>query len=118
MADAAIRIVKFLAEFALALFDVATGAIASENSLSVRLGGSYIFCTVNTRHIIGKRRVNGDFNGERLGIFVSADGDGFGKRPALGCDVDLDPNLAVCAGRNDPRQRRQLCRRAAARWPD
>jgi len=118
MADAAIRIVKFLAELALALIDVATGAITAENRLPVRQCSRDIFSAVNAGHAVGRRRVNGDFDRECFRIPVRAYGDGFGKRAALGGDVDLDPDLAVCARRDDPRQRRQLRRGATARRPD
>lgn len=103
MADGTIGIIKFLAEFTFALCDMTTSAITAENSLPVCLGGSDVLCTVNAGHGIGKSRINGDFDGERLGIFVSADGYGFGKRAALGCNVDLDSNLTVCAGCDNPR---------------
>lgn len=117
MADAAIRIVKLLAELALALIDVATGAITAENRLPVHLCSHDVLGAVNTSHAIG-RRVNGDFDGERFRIRVRAYGDGFGKRAALGGDVDLDSDLTVSARRDDPRQRRQLRRGATARRMD
>jgi len=118
MADAAIRIVKFLAEFTFALFNMTTGAISLKNRLPVRQCSRDIFSAVNAGHAVGQGRDDGDFDRECLGILVRADGYGFGKRAALGGDVDLDSNLAVGAGDDDPRQRRQLRRGAAARWPD
>ena len=106
--------IKRFAVFALAGFDVTGCAITVKNRLPVGLGHLQSARAIGLGLVRGHRWQNVDFEDEPFAALVGLDIDRLDLRSAFSSQVDCEAKLSVGAGGNDPRQRRQLCRGAAA----
>jgi len=114
VADGADGVVKRLAVFAHAGFDVAGRAITLKNGLPVGFGHFQGMRAVGFGLDWNHRRQNVDFEDELFEALVGLDIDRLDLHSGSSSQVDCEAKLRVRAGGNDPRQRRQLCRGAAA----
>ena len=116
MADAAIRCEKVLAKSLRPFVNMTFRAVPLENGLRIGRGPGHRRFAVRGRHArqTRSRRRYVDFERDDAIAHRGKKREGFDDQSHLAGEVDLRPDCAGAAGRNVPRRRRKLYRRATA----